>query len=281
MKLFNRKKKVDKELASLLEGYELPSFPEAVMKVLTKLRESEAPISDISHELELDPGMNVKVLKTVNSAAFGLSSKVTNVHHAVTLLGRTHLEALVVSIAVKDVVPEVEDARFDSHGFWLCSVRRASLARALARQIHPETESEAFTAGLLQDMAVPVLANVKKDKYINVYSGWKTGEYSKLDELEREAFGLDHASVGSMLAEEWELPEYLSNAITNHHKSDEDIAVDPAIKLVACLRDGCEEQDIELLVESCKSDYNLEADTIAKLVKDSFNEAQSFMQMLK
>ena len=98
---------------------------------------------------------------------------------------------------------------------------------------------------------------------------------------EREALGLDYAAVGSMLTREWELPEYLSNAITNHHNPDVDAAVDPAISLVALLRDGCEKQDIELLVESCKNDYDLEADLIAKLVEDSFEEAKSFMKMLK
>jgi len=39
------------------------------------------------------------------------------------------------------------------------SAQRASLARALSIRLHPTTQAESFTAGLLQDMGVLVLAS--------------------------------------------------------------------------------------------------------------------------
>ena len=89
--LKKRTKKDGQELRDLLNGYQLPSFSAAVINVLGLLREPEASMNDIAKQLEIDPGMHVKVLTTVNSAAFGLSTKVANIPHAASLLGRSRL----------------------------------------------------------------------------------------------------------------------------------------------------------------------------------------------
>ena len=68
-------------------------------------------MTHVAYQLEGDPGLNVKVLKTVNSAAFGLSTRVSNLHHAVTLLGRSRLETIVLPQAVNNILPSVDKSR--------------------------------------------------------------------------------------------------------------------------------------------------------------------------
>ena len=77
--LKKRTKNNGQELRDLLSGYQLPSFSSAVINVLGMLRDPESAMNDIAKQLEIDPGMHVKVLKTVNSAAFGLTTKVANI----------------------------------------------------------------------------------------------------------------------------------------------------------------------------------------------------------
>ncbi len=182
--IFKGKSRNPKEdLDDLLEGYEIPSFPTAVMKVLQMLRDPDVEISLIAEELQVDPGMTVRVLQMVNSAAYGSAQKVTDVAHAVTLVGRSPLEAMVISVAVKDIMPGRQQSGFDLDRFWLSSARRASAARLLSHHLHPATSSEAFTSGLLQDIAVPVLADLKGDAYCEIYQRWQNEDDLRLEDL--------------------------------------------------------------------------------------------------
>jgi len=39
-----------------------------------------------------------------------------------------------------------------------------------------------------------------------------------LHEIEHEAFGIDHAALGALLAEKWQLPQNMVDAIRYHHE---------------------------------------------------------------
>jgi HD-like signal output (HDOD) protein len=262
------------ELAHELDGIEVPSFPAAVARLLTLLRGEDASTDEIAQVLQHDPGLHVRVLRTVNSAAYGLSSKVENVQRAVTLLGRSRLEALVLAVAVKDAVPRSGSLGFDTDRFWLTAARRATLARVLARRLQSQTAAEAFTAGLLQDVAVPVLAVVKGKHYREVYERWRREPLVELSDLERDAFGRDHQEVGAIIATRWELPEYLIQAIGGHH-DDGAAGVEPAVKLVSRIRDDSEQDGVEPLVEASRS-FGLEEEEVRNLVTTSFAQADEF-----
>ncbi len=276
-KLFKRTKDDPKEqLKELLEGYELPSFPSVVMQVLSLLRDPGSDVDKIAETIKIDPGLNIKVLKTVNSAAFGLSSKVTNVEHAVTLLGRARLEALVLSVAIKDTLPEPEEDGFDSGRFWRTAAKRAALARSIAERLHPRTQAESFTAGLLQDMAVPVLADLKGKRYVELYQRWTQSDGVDLSQEEQDLFGYDHQTVGALMAEAWQLPEYLKNSIGNHHAETPE--VEPAVAVVAFVKDV--DTPLEQLKEHLKQRHGLPEEVSETLIESATRSANEFSRLL-
>jgi HD-like signal output (HDOD) protein len=201
-------------LRQLIGDYELPSFSAAAVATLSLLR-SDADMLQIVQRLMADPGLNVRILRTVNAAAFGLRHEVTNLEHAANLLGRSRIESLVLTSAVNDSLPS--PAGIDTAGFWRTSARRAYLAKRLAGVLSPSQETEVFTAALLQDMAVPFLAESSRDRYAAVYTRSIVDDSSTLHEMEQGAFGYDHAQVGALMAEAWGLPEPLVTAIADHH----------------------------------------------------------------
>ena len=114
LNIFKKQKKSSaNDLQNILGSYELPSFPATVMNVLTALRDPDFSMTSVAKQLEGDPGLHVKILKTVNSSAFGLSSRVMNLHRAVALLGRSRLETIVLSQAVHSVLPNVNVPYFN------------------------------------------------------------------------------------------------------------------------------------------------------------------------
>jgi len=282
LNIFRKRRKDRKEdLRKLLGDYELPSFPAVVMNVLTALRDPDFSINQIAAQLETDPGLHVKVLKTVNSAAFGLSTKVKNLHHAVALLGRSRLETIVLSQAVNKILPKLELSFFSIRNFWLSSARRASLARVLAHRLHPATQVEAFTAGLLEDMALPILVTVKPKEYEKILGRWNADREADLVELEREELGFDHAAAGAMIAEEWHLPDYLITTISVHHEDDPEIQLEPAVELVSRIRGDSREDAVEILVPLCGEKYGISEETVTEMVDTAFKDAEELSQMLR
>ena len=279
--LKKRTKNNGQELRDLLSGYQLPSFSSAVINVLGMLRDPESAMNDIAKQLEIDPGMHVKVLKTVNSAAFGLTTKVANIPHAASLLGRSRLESLVLSFAVKDTLPPPTVESFDTGQFWLSAARRARLAQNLAQQLHPTTQAESFSAGFLQDIAVQVLMATKKESYCAIYDQWRNSPEERLDVLEKDAFGFDHPTVGALMIEEWDLPDYLSTMISGHHHEDKTSEVEAAVRLVSHIRDNNELDGTDKFIESCREEFGLEPDTSRAMVEKAFEEAEHLSQMLQ
>ncbi|MFC1573690.1 HDOD domain-containing protein [Candidatus Latescibacterota bacterium] len=281
LNFFKRRKKDPKaELEELFKDYELPSFPVAVMNVLTALRNPDFSMNKVSKILEGDPGLHVKVLKTVNSAAFGLTKRVSNIHHAVTLLGRSRLETIVLSQAVNKTLPEVDYPFFNMRQFWLTSARRASLARTLANHIHPATEVEAFTSGLLQDMALPILVTIKTREYEKIMQSWSSDKESDLTVFEQEHLGYDHSYVGALIAEKWDLPDYLINAIAGHHNSDE-IQIEPAIELVSHIRGDTVEVTTEKLEDLCVEKFGMNKEMVIEMVRTAFEDAEELSKILR
>lgn len=263
-------------LVEMLGNYQLPSFPEAIMEVLRALRDPDAPLSDITPKLEADPGIHVRVLRIVNSAAFGLARSVNSAKHAAMLLGRSRLEAIVASVAVKQALPQTNVAGFDASRFWLTQARRASLARSLARLIHPAATAESFTAGLLQDLAVPILVSCYKERYVAVYNQHENDQSQDLPTLERSHFGFDHAALGGMVARQWGLPAYLVDTISGHHNKGFEARKSPAVSLVADLRGGKNDDGRSLVIEACCSTYGFSKEQIENLIEDAFADAEAF-----
>lgn len=266
-----------KELKSLVGDYELPSFSSVAMSTLTLLRE-DADMKEVADKLMTDPGLTVRLLKTVNSAAFGMRKEVTNLQYATTLLGRARVESLVLTAAVGGSLPNPPG--IDTQSFWQLSARRACLAKRIAQKRHPETAVESFTAGLLQNMAVPVLASAHGERYSALYRDATGTNGSSLHHRELETFGYDHAQVGAMMAEVWGLPEGLITAIADHHHVGQ--RAPDAVEAVAHVSHGEAGEEMGALRDHCHSALSLAADELDPMIEDASAESASLAEsMLK
>lgn len=275
------KRKAKDELAKVLEGAEAPTFPALTLKILEKLRDPEVDFEELGEAIRWDPGLSLKLLGTVNSAAFSPKRPIEDVRHAASYLGRGQVESIVLAVAVHSSLPNRAKPGFEPSRYWTTAARRAALARAIASQLHPAQEGEAFTSALLLDLAVPVLANSLGAKYSEALLEWHASPGASLDELERDRLGLDHARVGGLLAESWDLPEGLSRCIALHHDSsvsDKDIL--PAIRLLAGVREVAPEDTVEALVESARTDYGLQPDWTLGSIESSKAEASELATLL-
>lgn len=250
------------------------------MNVLSKLRDPDIPVQSISTDLEIDPGLHVKVLRTVNSVAFGLANKVNSVSHAISLLGRSRLESLVLSVVTKDTIDRgLVPGWFDMKTFWLSASRRAALARGIAQRLHPETQAEAFTVGLLQDMAVPLMAAVKGEDYREIYQSWQKQDGVELANLENERFGICHPTLGAGLAESWGFPEELVDHVSGHHDKTAKEG-NLAIQVASLIKDNPGPLDIQALATRANAELNLDQNLMIELISSTEKEASELFELL-
>ena len=83
---FFKRKRIDpkQRLAESLGELDLPSFSAATLNTLRLLRDPTRTAEEIAESIEANPGVVVRLLRMVNSAAYGLAQRVEGVSHAVS-----------------------------------------------------------------------------------------------------------------------------------------------------------------------------------------------------
>lgn len=267
-------------LRKTLGDFKLPTFPSVVLEALEAIRNPKSDAAVVAKILATDPGLTVRILKTVNSAAFSSSRKIDNMRQAVSLMGLSQLETLILSVSVTDSLPRADCDCYNFDDFWSAAVLRAALSRCLADRVCPMQRVECFTAGLLQDMALPFLVTQHPQAYKSILTAWRTGT-EDLTVLERMEFDWDHAEVATWLCNEWDLPEQLALIIGMHHGSMKlDGEAPLPIRLVSCIRDSNENQGLVEFEAAVKEECGFDDDTVAELMDASREAADELTAMM-
>jgi diguanylate cyclase (GGDEF)-like protein len=193
----------------------LPTLPAVAVRVLTLCQSEDIDLRQIADAIGQDPALSAKVLRLVNSPAFGLRQEVRTVPHALALLGLNAVRTLALSFSLVRDLRKGQQAGLQV--YWKRSIASAVAARELALALRFPAPDEAFLAALLQDIGILALGRVAGREYEGIAS--RAGDdHDRLAELEREVFGADHADVGGWMVETWNLPRPLCQAVASSHK---------------------------------------------------------------
>jgi HD-like signal output (HDOD) protein len=176
--------------------------------------------SEYAVPIEADPGLTGQILKFVNSAYFGFSREISNVKMAITLVGIRTIKNFALWSAVFSLMPNPKCGPFDLKRLWQDSLRRGLLSRNLAKLLGLKDCEEAFSAALLQDMAVPLLAKELPKEYLELLEA-RQALGRRLSDLERERFGWTHAEAAAAMARGWKMPDDFAALLDNHAKVDD------------------------------------------------------------
>lgn len=193
----------------------LPSVPRLYTELTELLSSGNAGSADAARIVERDIAMSAKVLQLANSAFFGRRSPVSRVAEAVAYLGLDTLRALVLhteafgAFRLERTIPGFDLEELHRH----CA-RVARLAAALATEIG--VRQEAFTAGLLHDIGLLVLAAQDREGLTRTLATARE-QNRPFYEVEREQQGVGHAEIGAHVLALWGLPHTVIEAVAGHH----------------------------------------------------------------
>lgn len=198
----------------------LPALPQALGRLLSMLDSRSSGGKDLAQVIEADPALATQILRTVNSARYGVGRRVSSVAHAVTLLGTRAIRRVALALGFRRTLEQGKRATGPPYShredFWEHSVTAAFLAEGLAEKFRLPGAGAAYAAGLLHDLGLMILDIVAPDILENLESRMSGGLDDILDP-EIEEMGCTHPEIGRMAADRWGFPSDLVEAIATHH----------------------------------------------------------------
>lgn len=200
----------DSNAQKILDSIIIPPRPTILVAIMDAQRQ-EKGLQHIAQLISMDISLSAAVLKTINSAFYGLRDKVTSIDRAVSLLGMKNLSTLVMGLSLRNALPNV-----DLDIFWDHCGRTAMGAAYIARTLGCVNKDEAHLFGLFHDCGKVLLMQRFPD-YPQTLALAANSNTKHLAQLENEAHGTNHCLAGKLLAKAWELPEPIIDAIVLHH----------------------------------------------------------------
>lgn len=197
---------------------ELPPAPAAAVKLLRLTRDDANGSQAIARVIETEPALAVKILRIVNSAYYGFPRRIQSIDRAVTLLGHSVIRQVALHLLVYDgLVRRGGNAGFDRVQFWQHSLLVAILSRLMGERLGHADADALYAAGLLHDLGKIVLEAHGRVRYSDFLAAAPTSGNAIVED-ERTFFGVSHDQVGSVLCEEWGLPETVCRIQRLHHQ---------------------------------------------------------------
>jgi HD-like signal output (HDOD) protein len=228
----------------------LPAAPKVVRRLITTFDQEDVDMLQVAALIEEDPVLTAKMLKTANSAFFGLTRSVSTAREAVNVLGLIKVRALVIAAAFGEGFHTVGSVNMNQ--FWRYSMNSANLARYIALPIRID-ESTAFTSGLIHNIGELVMHVGMPEAMIDLERSVPMLDLKRAA-AERALFGYSYAEVGAALAREWHFPKRMINAIEHQCAPFENEVYEPIAGVVhiASWRARAEEQHMrsEVLINT-------------------------------
>ena len=185
---------------------DLPLLPQVASQVLTLTSDPNADASKLSSLIQQDQALATQILRIANSPAYMPRSPIVSLQQAIAWLGLSMLAGLAFSVSVQSGVFQIKGYEKEVKDLWRHALATGLYGKEIARRIRHNVEN-AFLCGLLHSIGKPVLLHITQDIRKSSENG--TLPWPLVEALMSES----HVPVGAKLAEAWQLPEPVKEAI--------------------------------------------------------------------
>ncbi len=217
----------------LREIDQIQPLPETVRQALAAIDSEPTDSEELKKIIYQDQALTADILKVCNSACYGFSRRISSLSQAITLLGLKTVKKTLLALSLKKVLFQ----KIPSYSLRTGEMFRHALACAFTAELmakekgHDRDSEKFFTAALLHDIGKIVLGQVAFDRFGLVMDMVLKGNRSFI-EAEKEILGYTHPQVGALIAQEWNLPLVLIEAIAFHHEPEKARAASEVVAVV-------------------------------------------------
>jgi len=217
------------------KNVQLSSFPDIYQHIVQVINNPRSSASRVAEVVSKDTSLTATLLKLVNSAFYGLPTKVDSITRAIALIGGKELSTLALGISVIRYFKDIPPRLINMKHFWMHSIACGIFARILANRKMELSEEQFFLGGLLHDIGSLVMLKeypLTMAYIIDLSHQRKHAIY----QVEQEVLGYDQAEVAGMLLEKWNFPPQLIQMIRHQNSPKKARSpLEPAIILIASI----------------------------------------------
>ncbi len=194
---------------------DLPPFPANIVRIMGLCDDQDSSLDVIAEGILSDPALTTSILKLSNSAAFVTAKRNETVNEAVKILGIKNIRSLIMASGARRILEE----RYSMYEeIWDHCTKVACYARLIAQKFHGQGAVEhASLAGLIHDLGKIILISTDPATVKRIAEETKNRELITETFMEEIAIGISHSTIGGLVAEKWNFPGYLAEAIQCHH----------------------------------------------------------------
>lgn len=194
-------------------------MPQLVMEIIRITNDPQSSVARLQGAVERDPSLAARLMRTANSATYGLRRRLSTVREAICYLGCNEIKNLVVTASLAGVFKtDGVVGCYNRRGLWRHLVSVATVSRFVALRCGIRRFEEAYIAGLLHDFGIILMDQFLHKAFNDIIRMVASGR--PLCESERQRLGFDHTQLGERVAGQWNLPASTLAAIRYHHCAD-------------------------------------------------------------
>ena len=199
---------------------DLPTLPRTVLQITGLVNDPKSSAKDLARVITDDQVLTVRLLKLVNSSFYGFPQRISTVTAAIVLLGFDAIRNLLLTTSVFDLFANRNrQKKRDQERFWDHSLGCAVGAKVIGNYLRHDKIEELFVSGLLHDIGKIVEMMFLPDEFSKIVAAVNRDNIL-ITTAENIVLGYNHAEVGKLLAEKWNLPVKLVQVIAHHHQPD-------------------------------------------------------------
>jgi putative nucleotidyltransferase with HDIG domain len=197
--------------------HRLRPIPSNVTRILTEMEKQDVSIDSLVGLIGLDQALAAQVLQMSNSASLGYARTCSTLYEAIMQVGLGRLKTILLTSSATGMLKRsLNGYRLGADELWHHSLVVGTASQWLAQALRYPNSEEAYVSGLLHDIGKLLLDQVVLSNY-NAIVDYVQKYQAPLWQVEEKLIGIDHATVGGMIAEHWNFPVTLVDAIRFHH----------------------------------------------------------------
>ncbi|MGP8246041.1 MAG: HDOD domain-containing protein [Bryobacteraceae bacterium] len=230
----------DENAATPVEGPNLGKlarlcpFSPVAISLLRLFDREDVELQEIVRLVASDATLATETLAYVNSPLFAVRESITDLQHAIVVLGANNVKSLSTTLAMRAMLKSAPKPAVVRR-LWRHSIATAMIATELA-PVYEVAPNLASTAGVLHDVGrIGLLA-----QYGEEYTRLVLSLYDDVDSIlqaERATCALDHCDVGMYLGMAWKLPAVFQEVASKHHQAKGQTGVLGVIHVACAMAD--------------------------------------------
>jgi HD-like signal output (HDOD) protein len=191
----------------------LPTIIHEIMEVISRKSSSA---TDLTAIIESDPALTARILTVANSPYYGFVKKISNVTHAIVVLGFQEIQNIALSMSVLQMFDR-KGSEF-SEQLWRHCFSVGVGTRMVGKYLNLKVDGTFFVSGLLHDVGKIFVSQYLAESFHRILSAMgDEGNLYGYHALEERILGITHQEVGQILLGSWMFPPDVREAVAFHH----------------------------------------------------------------